>query len=336
MIASTAVARWTWGREADSDDWTEEAVRTALGTYGVLTRHRLALPDSASTVRISEYGRSRNLLLVQDFQPSSLTTDASVHPFLRALENNASPGRISSIDVSTHCPGIWYDGRSEHREEKLFSFTTSVTLGFLTLEMRTFSDAWMPFDLRGREQSAVHTENQPRLATALGEISALIGDEVDPDDSTQYGIPTATGVENHTEDDGTASDVWQAFEVPYRNQVFRFTAETRTTDYARSASGPITYLQVASAHKVLGYVWASDKEEAASFEPAESAGEEGYRAGLVWLGRLRAAKERGLRPLQALTRLRDEPMSRTAGHIVPDFTGAQKSLTDLFGLARNT
>lgn len=130
MIASTAVARWTWGREADSDDWTEEAVRTALGTYGVLTRHRLALPDSASTVRISEYGRSRNLLLVQDFQPSSLTTDASVHHFLRALENNASPGRIGSIDVSTHCPGIWYDGRSEHREEKLFSFTTSVTLAF--------------------------------------------------------------------------------------------------------------------------------------------------------------------------------------------------------------
>lgn len=57
----------------------------------------------------------------------------------------------------------------------------------------------MPGDLRGREQAAVHTE-----------------------------------------DDGTASDVWQAFEVPYRNQVFRFTPETRTTDYARSASGPIT------------------------------------------------------------------------------------------------
>ncbi|OKK12182.1 hypothetical protein AMK09_31480 [Streptomyces sp. CB02488] len=56
-------------------------------------------------------------------------------------------------------------------------------------------------------------------------------------------------------------------------------------------------------HGVLGYLWASDTENAASFEPRDVGDEETYRSGLLWLDRLRLAQDRGLSPSQALTEL---------------------------------
>ncbi|MBT2399445.1 hypothetical protein J7E89_26655 [Streptomyces sp. ISL-100] len=60
---------------------------------------------------------------------------------------------------------------------------------------------------------------------------------------------------------------------------------------------------MSSAHGVLGYLWASDAEEAASFEPRDDALEEGYKTGLLWLDRLHSAYSRGLSPSRALTEL---------------------------------
>ncbi|MFB6505968.1 hypothetical protein ACFYXP_34795 [Streptomyces sp. NPDC002466] len=58
-------------------------------------------------------------------------------------------------------------------------------------------------------------------------------------------------------------------------------------------------------HGLLGYLWASDEENAASFEPRDVGDEESCRAGLLWLDRLRSAHDRGLLPSRALAELAD-------------------------------
>lgn len=59
----------------------------------------------------------------------------------------------------------------------------------------------------------------------------------------------------------------------------------------RSTTGPVHYVTITADGRTLGYLWASHPEETASFDPAESEDEEGYRADLVWLDRLRTAKK---------------------------------------------
>ncbi|MEU9036490.1 hypothetical protein AB0D45_16515 [Streptomyces sp. NPDC048352] len=64
------------------------------------------------------------------------------------------------------------------------------------------------------------------------------------------------------------------------------------------------YVAVSNAHGVvLGYVWTSDAEAAASFEPRDAAGEEAFTVGHLYLERLSAACARGLSPSQALAEL---------------------------------
>lgn len=56
---------------------------------------------------------------------------------------------------------------------------------------------------------------------------------------------------------------------------------------------------------LLGYLWASDAENAASFEPRDV--DETYRVGLRALDRLRAAHDEGLTPSDALRQLSGFP-----------------------------
>ncbi|GGO53666.1 hypothetical protein GCM10012287_40860 [Streptomyces daqingensis] len=187
-------------------------------------------------------------------------------------------------------------------EENAFSIGASAFLDYVSIDLVTFSDAWMPFDLRGCSQPAVHERNAPRLSAALRDLSEVLDTETDPDDPTYFGKPTETGVENYFEEDGSASDVWGSFEIPYRNRVFRH--EPRfTPGYKRSADGVVQYVPVRGWHGVLGYLWASDAENAASFEPRDDADEDGYKDGLAWLDRLGNAYDRGLSPSHALAEL---------------------------------
>ncbi|MEU0838034.1 hypothetical protein ABZ370_00980 [Streptomyces sp. NPDC005962] len=75
--------------------------------------------------------------------------------------------------------------------------------------------------------------------------------------------------------------------------------------YKRDADGEVQYVPVRSEHQVLGYLWASDAENAASFEPRDVGNEDVHKEGLKWLDRLRSAYDRGLSPSQALAELAD-------------------------------
>jgi hypothetical protein len=82
---------------------------------------------------------------------------------------------------------------------------------------------------------------------------------------------------------------------------------------------PVRYFAVADKESgaVLGYVWAGDEDDSAAYEPRQAAGPRGVNAGGHWVGRLRAAKERALRPSEALAELYADPEPGGKGRPLP-------------------
>ncbi|MFJ3880498.1 hypothetical protein ACIPW5_23935 [Streptomyces sp. NPDC090077] len=261
----------------------------------------------------------QHVLLRQDFPVGSPPTESGGVVLLAetleaGIKKAIGSSEIGGMTVYVSCDGIaaTHDGAGE-AVEGWFEVSAEVSDDYFNVDLTTFSDAWMPFDLRGRAQEAVCAANRPRLASALAEIAEALGLDTDPDDATWFGIPTESGVENHFEDDdGSPSDVWGRFEIPYRNRIFSQTPEF-TPGYGRQASGPVRYVPVAGPREVLGYLWASDAEGAAGFEPRDAADLDAYRAGLVWLDRLQAAYDQGLSPSGALDDLGRSPGDPVAG-----------------------
>ncbi|MFI6723456.1 hypothetical protein NRF20_29980 [Streptomyces sp. R-74717] len=101
--------------------------------------------------------------------------------------------------------------------------------------------------------------------------------------------------------------------------------------YKRSAVGEVQHVPVLGKRGVLGYLWASDTENAASFEPQDYADDEHYKAGLVWLDRLRPAADRDLSPLQALAELARLPEEGGSGRVVPSTEPMSSALAALKG-----
>src|SRR4051794_6095617 len=104
----------------------------------------------------------------------------------------------------------------------------------------------------------------------------------------------------------------------YRDEDLQFKPVNPRPRYANTANGPVRYLAVANQNGVIGYLWASDPDDAAGYEYLRSAGDDAANAGVPWYQRLRAAKAAGLPPSQALDRLAAEPGDPTIGRVVRD------------------
>lgn len=111
--------------------------------------------------------------------------------------------------------------------------------------------------------------------------------------------------------DGTPMDRSQGWE-----DLSPFTLELAA--YEVLADGAIRYLPVTLGRKLLGYLWASDAENAAYFVERTAAGLDATLAMGPWIWRLREAKEEGLSPLQALRRWVGEPEDPDGGGIAAD------------------
>ncbi|MGY5033097.1 hypothetical protein ACWC9U_19815 [Streptomyces sp. 900116325] len=321
MIATAPVARWSWGERGHSTDLVREAIRRFSLALDVFDRHHLGTPHGGRVaVVVPELGR-QDFLVRADFPVG----DMLAGEIKRALAD----GEIGGVELFASCDGMLETGVGAEAVEGLFALAVDVSEGFFQVGLTTFSDAWMPFDLRGREQKALFALNRPRLTAALADLSEVLGLETDPEDPTWFGIPTEMGVENHFKDDGSPSDVWGRFEIPHRNGIFSQTPKFKSA-YRRQASGHVEYFPVSGQREVLGYLWASDTEGAASFEARDEADLDGYRAGLIWLDRLEEAYERGLSPSAALADLRDVPGDPVAGQL----TGAAPIEVDEFRMLR--
>ncbi len=88
--------------------------------------------------------------------------------------------------------------------------------------------------------------------------------------------------------------------------------------YSYVTDTAVRYLPVTRGGRVLGYLWASETDEAACYLQKMNTGMEGYKAGELWEERLIEAKEEGLTPLQALRRWVGETEDSEAGGIAVD------------------
>ncbi|WP_411148398.1 hypothetical protein [Streptomyces sp. A30] len=308
MIASTNVARWTWGRDDESADALVLCMRDLLAAYGVLSANGFAVGQHAVRVSVTEAGgKPRKPLFEGEFTvpvDASSSTE-SVAQLVGRVRAGMRAGEIGSVDAFVECSGALGLGASSFAD-------------YVVVDLVTKSDVWLPYDLKGRPQPDVYAANGPRLSALLRDLSEVLESETDPGEPTYFAKPTETGAENFFHADGTAWDVWGSFEELTRYGVFRHAPGFGRIGYRRMAEGDVRYVPVQGGHAaVLGYLWASDFENAASFEPRDVGDDVTYRAGLVWLERLRSAHDRGLSPSAALAELSAMPDEKGAGRVDP-------------------
>lgn len=319
MIASTPVARWSWARDDETSDPLTCCLRDVLAAYAVLAEHRFATGEPVVRVSVTEAGRANSFLFQGRLTAGSPGPKAAV-PMAGRVRAALRAGGIGAVDGFVECPGtvvVNAEGE-EARLESLFQLSASSFAGFAGVELATHTDVWLAHDLMGRPQPEIHAANAPRLSALLRELSEVLGSETDPDDPTCFARPTGTGAENFFDEDGRAADVWGSFEVPTRYDVFVHAPGFGRIGYRRTVRGEVRCVPVRDGRGgLLGHLWASDAEGAASFEPRDVGDDAVYRAGLVWLERLRAAHDRGLSPSAALAELAAWPDEDGAGRAGP-------------------
>jgi hypothetical protein len=299
VIATTCVARWAWGRRDESADELMLCLRELLTAYSVLAARRLAVGPVRVPVSVQEAGKPNSYLFRREFKLDKASPDLAQW-LADQVKAALQPGKTGAVGADATSAGMIISAGKGLREERLFHLGASAGADFVSVDLMTFSDVWMPYDLKGRAQPAVHSANAPRLSAALRDLAEALGSEIDADGPTYFGKPHETGIENRFEDDGTASDVWSRFEIPSRYRQFTHAPGFGRIGYKRTADGAVQYMPVRGEHGVLGYLWASNAENAASFEPRDVGDEEVYKTGLSYLKRLRSAHDRGLSPSQAL------------------------------------
>ncbi|MGY1580043.1 hypothetical protein [Streptomyces sp. MN13] len=291
-------------------------------------------------VSVRESGTADGRLYQGEFQLGGFSdVDEMVQELVTRIETEIRPGKMSGVQARMSCSGVVLDPSGETSVEALFRLSSSA-YGMLTealdrtvyntVALETCSDAWMPYDLMGRPQPRVHALNAPRLEAALLDLSEALDADTEPDDPTSFAQPTETGLNNHFNPDGSAWNVWESFEMPRRTEAFRHGPAFDSVGYKRSRADQVQYVPVIDGlGRTLGYLWASDADGAASFEPRDDAGEEGIKAGMVWLDRLHKAYERGLSPTQAIDECARLSADEPAGSVPQGTTPQYTALVDL-------
>ncbi|UZK56205.1 hypothetical protein NEH16_20795 [Streptomyces drozdowiczii] len=99
--------------------------------------------------------------------------------------------------------------------------------------------------------------------------------------------------------------MWATFEIPRQYDEFTHAPRLGRIGYKCTAEGVVQYVPVLGGHGVLGYLWASDAENAAGFKPQDVGDDETYHAGLHWLDRLHTAHDQTLAPAEGLQQFTD-------------------------------
>jgi hypothetical protein len=327
---TSTLARWTWGRDSEKSGGVLTCLRELFTAYAVLSEHRLMVGAPRVTVSVHEAGKKNTYLFQGTFEPAGAPSSAGLAQDLAdRIAATMRAGEPGSVYAHARSSGEILAGGEAREEVDLCRLGVSVFGSYVSTDLETTSDAWLPYDLKGRPQPDVHAANAPRLAAALRDLSEALDTETDPDDPTWFARPNETGAENHFDPDGTARDVWGSFEVPYRYGKFEQTPGFGRVGYRHTADGEVTAVPVRGERGFLGHLWASDEGDAAGFEPHDIEDDAVYRAGLAWLDRLRAAHDRGLRPSAALAELSTLQDTEGIGRVDPTVPPRTVSLSEL-------
>lgn len=95
----------------------------------------------------------------------------------------------------------------------------------------------------------------------------------------------------------------------------RFETVWAPDDWPWTTDGAVRYVPARLEDALLGYLWASEMDDAAGFVPAAPAGAAGDNADVAWTDRLREAKASGLTPLAALRHWAGRPADDRCGAV---------------------
>ncbi|MGI5137028.1 hypothetical protein [Streptomyces sp. CA-106110] len=119
------------------------------------------------------------------------------------------------------------------------------------------------------------------------------------------------------------------FEVPRRTELLQDKLPPHSLLYETQTELPVEFVEVASSGLTVGYLWGTDYDDAAGYEPYTPAGQAALDAGEEWLARLSEAKERGLSPSEALRELSSLPGNARSGAVLPGSLRRAPSLEKL-------
>ncbi|MFF7458223.1 hypothetical protein [Kitasatospora sp. NPDC008115] len=119
-------------------------------------------------------------------------------------------------------------------------------------------------------------------------------------------------------------------ENPRLREDMQFEVIDGPVDYAYRTDKPVEYMTIANETSgVLGYLWASDADDAAGWVGRPAVAVEASNSAGYWLIRMRAAKARDLPPSQALAELSDDRPGGQIGFVVPGSRSRAESVGDL-------
>lgn len=334
MIATMPVGSWTWetmSRRPDDNPVTR-CVEQVLECWDML--RALGLTEGDARADVTAQSTSDDMFLVDRKGAHVKAGCAPVDSELSRVLHSVDPTQVEVVTIDLATPGIFLHSGERRHAQKMFVISVDAWSGGAgTVTLHTFSDAWLSHDLRGHKQVAVQRENAPRLRSALSGISRLTQSETVPADPRTYGVPTADGFEDFPDDDADLLDFWHMLEVPRRTRWFLQQLPTGVEHFEVTTESPVNAVQVAAGNQVVGYIWASERDDAAGYEPRTAAGDIALEAGKEWLTRLSIAKGRGLSPSEALRELSSSPGTPSSGMVVPGSLRTFSSLEDLQDLS---
>ncbi|MGC9442471.1 hypothetical protein [Streptomyces sp. WG5] len=295
-----------------------ECLSDALAAWSLLQSADVAVGTARADIRVNGEDGSE-LFCLRDVRVTSPESRV-VGGVLRSWPAVHYAEIAEAVTVDLSVPGTCLRNGEEREVEKLFLVSVDAWItGARTISLRTFADAWMSHDLRGRRQPVVQAENAPRLEVTLSGLARLTGAETVPGDPTLYGIPDKHGFTDLPDEDPDLLDSWYMFEVPRRTEALRRGlpsggASLGEPDYASA----VKYMDVVLRGRVIGYMWAASDDSAAGYEPYAPRGDVALDAAVIWLSRLSDARERGAVPSDALREMAMMSDGASAGIVVAD------------------
>ncbi|MFC8381674.1 hypothetical protein [Nocardia sp. NPDC057272] len=214
MKVDWPVARWQWGmdllgRGISGYAVIGESCTIHASIQDALVRHGISVGESVTSVHV----RSDDGELISDGMGEYRAIGSLLESDLLDWVSGKTLDLSSKFIVGSSVTYSWLSSRFDPKDDSIreplaFLLSVNCIADYLIVTLETYIDAWMPFDLRGRSQPERYEFNAPRLASALLDISEIVGSETDPCELSKLARATETGVENLLDDDGCAEDVW--------------------------------------------------------------------------------------------------------------------------------
>ncbi|MEV4433432.1 hypothetical protein [Streptomyces sp. NPDC049585] len=98
-------------------------------------------------------------------------------------------------DIRVLGVGTWIDAQGrERREQGLVDLEMTPDPDSIAAELTVHHDIWKLFDFSGRPHPELQQRNAPRLAAALQELDAVLGEAATPGEATYFGVAEGYGI----------------------------------------------------------------------------------------------------------------------------------------------